>query len=55
MAPVVVEDAVNVVLVLVQVSIAGVAMLALGVTVFCVTVAFEVDVHPLAGSVAVTT
>ena len=53
-APAVVEDAVNVELVLVHVSTAGVATLAFGTTILCVTVVEAAAVHPLAGSVAVT-
>lgn len=51
--PAVVEDAVNVVLVVVQFNTAGVAILTLGVVVFCVTVVEAEAVHP-PGSVAVT-
>ena len=53
-APPVVEDAVNVTLVLVQVSTAGAAMLALGATADCVTVTEEVLVQAFDGSVTVT-
>ena len=49
-APPVVEEAVNVTLVFVQVSTAGVAILAFGATADCVTVAEAVFVHPFAGS-----
>jgi hypothetical protein len=50
----VVEDAVNVVLVTVQFSTAGGAILTLGVVVFCVTVVEADAVQPFAGSVAET-
>jgi hypothetical protein len=53
-APAVVEDAVNVVLVTVQFSTAGGAILTLGVVVFCVTVVEADAVQPFAGSVAET-
>ena len=53
-APVVVDDAVKVSLVVVQVRTTGVAMLALGKLMFCVTVVEAVLVHPLVGSVTVT-
>ena len=53
-APAVVEDAVNVVLVTVQFSTAGGAILTLGVVVFCVTVVEAEAVQPFAGSVAET-
>ena len=53
-APAVEDDAVNVTLVNPQVNIAGAAMLALGVAMFCVTVADAVFVQPFDGSVTVT-
>ena len=54
MAPPVVDDAVNVSLVVVQVKTAGAATLALGTVIFCVTVADAELVHPFDGSVTVT-
>ena len=53
-APTVVDDAVSVILVKVQVSTAGGAILAFGATMFCITVADAVMVQPLAGLVTVT-
>jgi len=53
-APAVVEDAVSVVLVMVQFNTAGGAILTLGVVVFCVTVVDAEAVQPFAGSVAET-
>ena len=50
----VVDDAVKVSVVVVQVRTVGGAMLALGGVIFCVTVAEAVAVQPLAGSVTVT-
>ena len=49
-----VDDAVSITLVFVQLSIAGVAMLTFGAVMFCVTVAEAVLVHPLEGLVTVT-
>ena len=54
MAPVVVEDAVNVSLVVVQVSGTGTLMLTFGILPSCVTVAAAVFVQPFVGSVMVT-
>ena len=51
--PPVVDDAVNVTLVLVQVSIAGVAILTFGAVMFCVTDSEALVVQPFAGSVTV--
>jgi hypothetical protein len=53
-APPVVDEAVNVSLVLVQVKTEGAAILAPGATIFCVTVAEAVLVQPFAGFVTVT-
>jgi hypothetical protein len=53
-APAVVDDAESVVLVTVQFNTAGVAILILGVVVFCETVVEAEAVQPLAGSVAET-
>ena len=53
-APAVEDDAVSVTLVLVHVNTAGAAMLALGVAIFCTTVADAVFVQPFDGSVTVT-
>ena len=53
-APPVVEEAVNVSLVVVQVKTVGAATLAFGTVVFCVTVAEAELVQPLDGSVTVT-
>ena len=53
-APAVVELAVSVVFVFVQVNCAGGAMLKFGGVMFWVTVVLVVAVHPLLGSVAVT-
>ena len=52
-APPVVDDAVNVSVVVVQVKTVGAATLAFGAVVFCVTVADAVLVQPLDGSVTV--
>ena len=49
-----VDDAVKVSLNVVHVNTVGVAMLALGVVMFCVTMAEAVPVQPLPGSVTVT-
>ena len=49
-----VDDAVRVVLVTEQVSVAGGAMLTFGVVMFCVTVVDVVAVQLLTGSVTVT-
>ena len=53
-APAVVEVAVSVWLVLVQVKTVGGLMPALGGVIFCVTLIVAVLVQPLAGSVTVT-
>ena len=53
-APPVVEEAVNVSLIVVQVKTLGAAILALGAVVFCATVADAMLVHPFDGSVTVT-
>jgi hypothetical protein len=53
-APAVVDEAESVVLVTVQFNTAGVAILTLGVVVFCVTVVDAEAVQPFAGSVAET-
>ena len=53
-APPVVEEAVKVSLVVLQVKTAGALTLALGTVVFCVTVADAVLVQPLTGLVTVT-
>jgi hypothetical protein len=53
-APAVVDEAESVVLVTVQFNTAGVAILTLGVVIFCVTVVEAEAVQPLAGSVAET-
>ena len=53
-APVVVEVAVIVSLVFVQVKMPGAPTPALGAVIFCVTVAEAVLVHPFEGSVTVT-
>ena len=53
-APPVVEDAVNISLVALQVKTTGTLTLALGGVVFCVTVADAVFVQPFAGLVTVT-
>ena len=53
-APPVVDEAVNVAVVVLQVKIVGAAMLMFGVVIFCGTVAEAVLVQPLPGSVAVT-
>ena len=53
-APVVVEDAVSTWLIDEQVRTPGVAMLAFGVVMFCVTVVVAVCVQPFDGSVTVT-
>ena len=49
-----VDEAVIVTLVTAQVKVAGGAILRLGLVIFCETVADELVVHPLAGSVTVT-
>ena len=54
-APTVIEEALSTTLVTVQVSTAGAAILAFGAVIFCVTVAEEAIVQPLAGFVTVTT
>lgn len=53
-APVVVEEAVSVSVVVVQVKVTGAAMAELGGVVFWVTVTDAVLVHPFDGSVTVT-
>ena len=53
-APVVVDEAVNVTVNAEQVKIAGGAINALGVAIFCVTIDDAVFVHPLPGSITVT-
>ena len=53
-APPVVEDAVIVSLVVVQVNTTGAVMLTTGTVIFCVTVADAMAVQPLDGSVTVT-
>ena len=53
-APTVVDDAVSVTLLVVQVSVAGVAILAFGVAIFWLTVVEVVLVHPFEGSVTDT-
>ena len=53
-APVVVDEAVKVSLVRTQVKTVGDAMLAFGLTIFCVTVEEAETVQPLTGSVTVT-
>ena len=50
----VVDEAVNVSLVKVQVNTAGVEILAFGSVIFCTTETDVVPVQPFAGSVAVT-
>ena len=54
LAPPVLDDAVKVSLVFVQVNTVGVAILAFGVVMFCVTVAVAIAVQPLPGLVTVT-
>jgi hypothetical protein len=49
-APAVVDDAVIVTLVVVQVSVVGGAILTLGGVIFCDTATDAEAVHPLAGS-----
>ena len=53
-APPVVEDAVNVSEVVLQVKTTGADMPAFGTAIFCVTVVVAIVVHPFAGSVTVT-
>ena len=50
----VVDEAVKVTVVNAQVNVAGAAILAFGVAMFCVTVFDAEAVHPLDGSVTVT-
>ena len=50
----VVEDAVKVSLVFIQVSVVGEAITAFGIGVFCITVVVADAVHPLDGSETVT-
>ena len=52
-APVVIDDAVNVSLVLIQVRVVGAAILTLGGVIVCVTVTKAVFVQPFEGSVTV--
>lgn len=54
LAPVVVDDAVKVTLVVAQVNVAGGAMLALGAVIFCATVTEALLLQPVEGSVTVT-
>ena len=49
-----VDEPVNVMLLTVQVSAAGGAMLAFGGVIVCATVTDALAVHPFAGSVTVT-
>ena len=53
-APVVVDEAVNISTVFEHVNWAGVAMLTLGGVIFCDTITEAVLVHPFDGSVTVT-
>ena len=53
-APPVLDDAVKVSLVFVQVRIAGAAMLTFGAVIFCAMVTEEATEQPLAGLVTVT-
>ena len=52
--PVVVDEAVSVTLLTVQVRSAGAAILTFGVVTFCITVTEADAIHPFDGSVAVT-
>ena len=54
MAPPVVDEAVKVSLVVVQVSATGAAIFTFGAMLFCVTIAEAVLVQPFAGLVTVT-
>ena len=53
-APIVVDDTVNVSLVVTHVNVTGVEIVALGVGVLCITVVLAEVVQALAGSVTVT-